>query len=156
MSPFLFLVIGLLTYVQGSGPDALTTSSCITEPEKKKLASQEKIDNRVKIYREISTRFHKSLQGIAGEKEETGILPLLSCWQELLSASLKDVELNINRKKKSGALKDYEIQIRKAIVDVENARLKAAYQEHAAYDAWLAQANTARERFVDILFQRDK
>ncbi len=127
---------------------------CINAAEKKRLSEQEKIDGRIKVYRAISERYHQAVLGAVANKSFADIPALVACWKEQLNISLKDIEDNINRKKKSGALIDYEIQLRKSIVDITDARLKANLEQQNDFEAWLAQANNIHQKFVDILFQR--
>ncbi len=151
----LLCALALALWLQGNAPPAaLLNSDCLTAVEKKRLSAEEKIDNRIKIYRKISERLHASIENSAAKQKFEEAVPLLGCWKELLVASLKDIEANINRKKKSGALIDYEIQIRKSIVDMDDVRLKAPVSQQGDFEGWISQATSAHERFVDILFQR--
>jgi hypothetical protein len=135
-----------------SGPG--NESSCLTVSETKRLAGQEKIDGRIKIYKDVSERFHRAVMDAVSRKSFDGIPSILSCWKSHLSVSLKDIEANINRKKKSGALIDYEIHLRKSIIDMSDARLRTTVEKQTDFESWIAQADAARQRFVDILFQR--
>jgi hypothetical protein len=140
---------------QGSlTPSPTAPAGCLTDLDKKRLSTEEGIEKRIRICKEISDRFHKAVDQAGKKQGMEGVSVLLACWGDHLAASLKDIEANINRKKRSGALKDFEIQLRKSIRDMENARLKAPYQESPQYDTWLDQANMVRKKFVDILFQR--
>ena len=134
---------------------ALTNSDCLTEKEKKALFQESGIDGRVKAYRRISERIHLAIEDAAEKQKFDGITPLVACWKELLTSSLKDIEANINRKKKSGALIDYEIQLRKSIVDMKDVRLRMPYPQQDDLEAWITQADAAHKKTVDILFQRD-
>jgi hypothetical protein len=150
------LILTLGPWLQGSNPPpAGTSADCITAVEERRLSAEGKIDNRIKIYREISVRLHKAVETAVARKNFQEIPALLECWKERLTASLKDVQANINRKKKSGALKDYEIQVRKSILDMEDARLKAPYQQQDDFESWIDQAKMVNEKFLDILFQRN-
>ena len=135
-------------------PPTLTSAHCITAAEERRLTAEQKIDNRIKRYREISERLHKAVETAAQKQKFEEVPGLLKCWIEVLAVSLNDVEENINRKKKSGALIDYEITIRKSILDMEDVQIKAPHGQQADFDAWIAQATTTRKKFVDILFQR--
>ena len=147
--------LALTLWLQGNVPPAaLVNSDCLTAVEKKRLSAEEKIDGRVKSYRGISERLHVSIEDSAAKQKFDEVTTLLRCWKELLAVSLKDIEANINRKKKSGALIDYEIQVRKSIVDMDDVRLKAPASQQSDFEAWFAQAESAHSRFVDILFQR--
>jgi len=129
-------------------------ADCLSDLDKRRLAAEAGIEKRIKICREISDRLHKAVEQAAKKQQAAEVASLLTCWGDHLDASLRDVESFINRKKRSGALKDFEIQLRKAIRDMEDARLKAPYEESAHYEAWIDQAKKVHDRFVDFLFQR--
>ncbi len=148
--------LALTLWLQGyTPPSTFTGSDCLTEKEKKDFSGQSKVDGRVKVYRRISERLHLAIEAEASKQKWDGIPPLVGCWKELLTVSLRDIEANINRKKKSGALIEYEIQLRKSIVDMKDVRLKMPYPQQDDLEAWLSQADAAHKRTVDILFQRD-
>jgi hypothetical protein len=155
MLRFLLLYAALGPFLQNiAPPNQSGGGNCLTAGEVKRLSQQQKVDGRVKVYKDISERYHQAIISAAAKKAFDEMPALISCWKDNLTVSLKDVEANINRKKKSGALIDYEIQLRRSIVDMNDVRLKATYEKQDAFDSWIAQANTARQRFVDILFQR--
>jgi len=152
---FMAWMVVLAFRIQGFAlPPTLTSSDCITESELRRLTAEQKVDNRIKRYREISERLHKAVETAAQKQKFEEAPGVLKCWVEVLAASQKDVEENINRKKKSGALIDYEIAIRKSILDMEDVQIKAPYNQQDDFNAWIAQATTTRKKFVDILFQR--
>ena len=132
----------------------IAPSECLPDLDKQRLSAEASIEKRIKIRREISDRLHKAVEQAQKKQQAESVAALLACWSDHLAASLSDVESFINRKKRSGALKDFEIQLRKSIRAMEDSRLKAPYQESAHYDAWLDEAKKVREKFVDILFQR--
>jgi hypothetical protein len=151
----LLFIAALTPWVQARVPAAAATpAACLTSTEKSRLASEVKIDRRIRMYREISERLHKMVENRIKQQAIDEVIDLLSCWKQHLAESLKDIEGNVNRKKKSGALIDYEIQLRKSILDMGNARLKAPYPQQAAFESWIGEAGMVRKKFVDILFQR--
>jgi len=155
MLQFCLVLLALALGSQGSlSPSTVTPAGCLTDLDKNRLSTQAGIEKRIRICQEISDQFRKAVEQAAKKQMTEGVSVLLACWSDHLAASLKDIDANINRKKRSGALKDFEIQLRKSIRDMENARLKAPYQESSHYDPWLDQANMVRKKFVDILFQR--
>jgi hypothetical protein len=137
-----------------SAPGQGSATECLTAAEKKRLSEEGKVDGRIKVYRDVSERFHQAVIGAVAKRNLDDLPVLVACWRDLLAMSSKDIEANINRKKKSGALINYEIQLRKSIVDMNDARLKAPVEKQEDFDSWLSQAKTVREKFVDILFQR--
>jgi hypothetical protein len=152
---FIVFAFSLTLWLQGTAaPAPLSDSDCLIAMEKQRLSAEQKIDGRVKVYRDISERLRRDLVALAAKQSFEEAPTVLHCWMELITVSVKDIEANINRKKKSGALINYEIQLRKSIVDMSDARLKAPYQQQDNFESWLSQANVAHEKFVDILFQR--
>lgn len=147
--------IAIATWLQGSSLPALAPAgNCLTPLEEKQLSSETKIEARIKTYRLISERIHQAVEGAVARQSFNEVPSLLRCWKDHLTKSLKDIEAKVNRKKKSGALIDYEIQLRKSMVDITDARLKAPYTEQEEFESWMAQATLVHEKFVDILFQR--
>ncbi len=145
----------LAIWFQGNVPPAaLINSDCLNAVEKKQLSAEGKVDGRVKVYRSISERLHLAIESAVAKQKFDEVPALIRCWRELLTVSLKDIEANINRNNKSGALINYEIQVRKSIVDMDDARLKAPYSQQNDFEAWISQAKATHGRFVDILFQR--
>jgi hypothetical protein len=155
MLPSLLLTFAIAMGMQGvpaSAPQMFP--DCLKPADKTKLAAETRIDGRIKIYRAASEQIHQAINGAVSKQNYEGLDIQVRCWRELLAVSLKDIETNVNRKKKSGALINYEIQLRKSIVDMNNNRLKAPSSSLEQFESWLDQAKSAREKFVDILFQR--
>jgi hypothetical protein len=149
----LLLTLGL--WLQSGNPLPVSIpEECVTPAENKRLASEPSIDSRIKIYRQISERYAKSVQAAVSKSAFDDASGRLRCWKEILNASLKDIEANVNRKKKSGALKDYEIQLRKAVLTMGDLRLKVPYQRNEEFESWISDVTLIHKRFVDILFQR--
>jgi hypothetical protein len=138
----------------GMPPQGAPTGECVNAAETKRLAGQSGIDGRIKAYRDISERYHKAVVSAVAGKRFAEIPPLIACWTERIEVSRKDIEDNVNRKKKSGALIDYEIQLRRSVVDLNSARIKAPHDMQEQFESWIAQAIQTRQKFVDILFQR--
>jgi len=150
----LVLIVLALVCQTNLPPSPAAPADCLSDADKSRLSAETGIEKRIKISKEISDRFHKAVEQAEKKQLSREVAALLACWGTHLTASLKDVEAYINRKKRSGALKDFEIQLRKSIRDMEGSRLKAPPQDSPLYDAWLDQANRVRDKFVDILFQR--
>jgi hypothetical protein len=154
LQSLMFTLALALWFQENVPPVALLASDCLNASEKKRLSAEDKIDGRVKVYRDISERFHETVESDVGKQSFNEASSLVRCWMDVVASSLKDIETNINRKKKSGALINYEIQLRKSIVDMGDARLKVPYQQQGDFESWLTQAKAAHTKFVDILFQR--
>jgi len=138
----------------GTPPLMKPAGECINAAETKRLAGQSRIDGRIKAYRDISERYHKAVLGAVARKDFAEVPSLIACWKQRIEVSQEDIEANVNRKKKSGALIDYEIQLRRSVVDLNSARLKAPLDMQEQFESWIAQAIQIRQKFVDILFQR--
>jgi hypothetical protein len=155
MLPSLLLMLALTPCFQQSTPPIQETGTeCLLAAEKKRLSEQDKVDGRIKVYRDISERYHQTILAATAKRNFDHIEQVIRCWQDHLAVSMKDIETNVNRKKKSGALINYEIQLRKSIVDMNNARLRAVIERQPEFDSWISLAQKTRTRFVDILFQR--
>ena len=149
------ILLALALGSQGSvAPSPVTPAGCLADLDKQRLSTGAGIEKRIKICKEISDRFNKAVTQAEKKEMTEEVWALLACWRDHLAASLKDIETNINRKKRSGALKDFEIQLRKSIRDMEDSRLKVPDQGSSHYAAWLDQANAVRKKFVEMLFLR--
>jgi hypothetical protein len=130
------------------GPDGLTPT------ERSKLEKEAKIDSRIRVYEAASTRFHKSVRSGVQKQEFEIVQEDLNSWMKVLSASLEDIEVNVNRKKMSRSLIRYEIQLRKAFVDLQDLKHKAPLEEQEKIETWLGRAEGIRNSFLNILFKR--
>ena len=78
----------------------------------------------------------------------------LNSWIKVLSASLEDIEANVNRKKMSRPLIRFEIHLRKASLDLQDLKHKAPLEEQEKIETWLGRAEGIRNSFLNILFKR--
>jgi hypothetical protein len=151
----LFGILALIVSLQErTAPLDLPDRQLLTPAEKSLLERESNIDARIRIYESASLRFQKSIQVTTRQEEIEGLLENLKSWVKLLSASLEDIESNVNRKKKSRALIRYEIQARKTSGDLQDARPNIPVESEAEFDSYLERAEVVRKTFVDILFQR--
>jgi len=134
--------------VQMTGPDGLTPT------ERSKLEKEGNIDSRIRVYEAASTRFHKSVRSGVQKQEFEIVQDDLNSWMKVLSASLEDIEVNVNRRKMSRPLIRYEIQLRKALVDLQDLKYKAPLEEQEKIETWLGRAEAIRNSFLNILFKR--
>ena len=148
----LALIAGLL--VQERVTPLIPNPQFLTPAEKSRLKQESDIEGRIRVYQTASMRFQKSIQLAAKQPEVTDILADLQSWVEMLSASLEDIETNVNRKKKSRDLIRYEIQVRKTAGDLQDMRPKVGVEALEEFDSCLGRAEMVRKKFVDILFQR--
>jgi hypothetical protein len=134
--------------VQLPGPDGLTPT------ERGKLEKEEKVDSRIRVYEDASTRFHKSVRNAVQKQEFENVEEDLNSWMKVLSASLEDIEANVNRKKMSRPLIRFEIHLRKAFLDLQDLKHKAPLEEQEKIETWLGRADGIRNSFLNILFKR--
>ena len=146
------IVFGLLLFLQTS-PNSSFGEGIFTPGETAHLANARSLDGRIKVYADASQRICKKLWETARQEKSDSIPDILKTWTSLLSGSLDDIAANSKSKKKSKRLINYEIQVRKAINGLMDLKLKAPFEQQDAYDACIAQAETIRKKFVDILFR---
>jgi hypothetical protein len=153
-------LLGILALIAGlviqerTSPLNMKEALLLTPAEKSLLERESDIDARIRIYETASLRFQKSLQAALKQPEIEELLEDLESWVKMLSASLEDIESNVNRKKKSRALIRYEIQVRKTVGDLQDARPNIPVESQKKFDSYLGRADVMRKTFVDILFQR--
>ncbi len=111
------------------------------------------VDHRIKIYQSASSRIQKDLQQSVVKDEFQTVPDNLKKWVLLLSSSLKDIESNLKAKKKSRALINYEIQVRKAIANTQEYKMRAPVELQDIFESSLGQAEAVRKKFVEILFE---
>ncbi len=156
MTPLIWLTLLVWTAIvaQSPTPGAPQDTGCLLPAEKLRLQTETKLDNRIKMYEAASTRCESIVQYALSTPTPPSITPTLNGWMQLLEASLKDIEQSADRKNKSKALIRYEIQLRKAISELQDFKMKGSYEQLQEIDAWTEKAENIRKKFVDILFQR--
>jgi hypothetical protein len=147
---FLFLLMDCIDAVLASAQES---SDPLTPLERSRLEKEEKIDNRIRIYETVSTRWMRSVNSLVQIQEFDELPATLEAWSELLSLSARDVEKAVNRKKKSRALIRYEIHLRQAIGEIRDLRHRIPVHHQDAIDAWVNRAAEIRKRLLDILFE---
>ncbi len=144
----------VVTLEQARTPIERWPAGWLTPAEISQVEKAVKTDARIKVYESASKRHRDSLHASAKKGDFTDVPARLKAWLGLLEFSLKDIQANANPKKKSKALIKYEIQLRKAILDVQAIKIQATVEHQEAFDSFLAGAEAVRKKFVDILFQR--
>jgi len=145
----------ILSFLLQTGNMPVFFEDLFTEKEKNKIEkNHDDLEERIEVYRDASIRMHKNIRrDITGNNYD--IVPdRLQTWLSLLLESLKDIEANINPKKRK--LKDlikYEIQIRKSINDLRDYQLRAPVKQQDVFERCIEQADSIRSKIVDILFQ---
>jgi len=149
----LFLSILFQTGTVPSFPDGIFTAK-----EKEKIVKNaDDIGERIEAYRDASIRIHKTLLKTISDKEYSSVSEQLKTWMSLLSESIKDIESSINpKKKKSKALIKYEIQVRKAVNDLRDYKIRAPYEQQDILEQCIDLADAVRGKMVDLLFQPEK
>lgn len=145
------LTFVLLSFLQtGEAPAAV--GDILDAAEKVQMEKADNIEKRIKVYEAASTRIQKNLETAVRNDDSQVVPDTLKLWIGLLSKSLEDMESNLP-KKKSKALKNYEIQVRKAIGNTGSYKIRAPVEQQDIFDSSLAKAETIRKRFVEILFR---
>jgi hypothetical protein len=142
----------IFSIIAQSGGILTPAAEGLTADERERLAREQKLDNRIKIYETASKRLLKSLETAVIKEQYDSDLPILKAWTYLLNTSFEDIEKNASRKKKSKALIRLEIQLRKALSDVQEYKLRAPLDQQGAFDAFLSRSEQIRKKFVEILF----
>lgn len=150
--PLISLFVGLL--LQAGGEPAFP-DNLFTPKERQKLQKNpDDLEERIEVYRDASARIFKGI-GKEISADNYGAVPAkLKIWIVLLSESLKDIKATVDPKKKR--LKDlikYEIQIREALHDLEDFKLRAPPGQQDLFESLIRQADDAHGEMVKILFQ---
>jgi hypothetical protein len=151
MIKFLFLIL-FTNLVSQANTAAPAQDDGLLPLERDQLQKEQKIDNRIRIYITASYRLQNAFHSEADKNNFSGVPPILQARMNLLADSLKDIDANAGWKKKSKALINYEIQLRKSVKEVDDYKVKAPVEQLDFLDAWTAQAEKIRTRFIDILF----
>lgn len=156
MAPhFWSLMLLLLSFAVRQSGQAPDTADVLTPAEKAQLAKATKIDSRIKVYQAASERYKTAVAGEMAQHDYSSIPGTLQPWAQLLKMSAQDIDASItNRKKKSGALIRYEIQLRRSITEMQAYKTAVPVDVIDQFDAWMAQAESVHQQFVDILFPK--
>jgi hypothetical protein len=150
-------LLGLLPFVLyaflQTAPGPLFQGNVLNAEEKAQLGRAQKIDDRIKVYHSASKRMQQGMQASVSGNDFSNAPDLLELWIELLSGSLVDVDANLRAKKKSKALIKYEIEVRKAITAFRGYKANAPLDQQDLFESKLADAETIRKRFVEIIFR---
>ena len=125
-----------------------------TDKEIKKLEKERDVNDRIKVYTNASKRIQDRLDKAVSRSQFQTVPEDLELWTALLANSFKDIEANVNPKKKSKNLVKYEIEVRKSLADMQDHKIKAPIDQQDAFDACLTQAEAIRKKFVEIIFPR--
>ena len=145
------LTVILVLFLQ-AGITPQSTGELFDPKEKAKIEKEKTVEGRIKVYEAASKRMQKTLETAIDQENFQSVPENLKLWTSLLLKSLEDIETNLKTKKKSRALIKFEIQIRKAIANTENYKIRAPVEQQEAFDSCIAQAEKVRRRFVEILF----
>jgi len=120
--------------------------------EKKRLASSKSLDNRIRVYDTAFERIRKEVENDIRDERFENAARTLGVWSALLSESLADIEANINPRKKSGRLRQYEIHLRQAISGMRTLRMRSPAELYDALVSFEEQAEETRSKFMLLLF----
>lgn len=145
------IFLALNMFLQVATP-AVEPGDPLNVAERAQIRAEQNVEQRIKIYHRVSKRLQTSFEKAAAGDDFQAAPEFLKSWTALLSESLKDIETNL-KKKKSGPLRKFEIQVRKALSSAQNLKLKAPYEQQDLFESRLAEAEAVRKRFVEILFR---
>ena len=126
-----------------------------TPSEKKRLTSSKSPDDRIRVYDTAFERIRKELEKDIREDRFDAAAQTLLTWAALLRKSLADIEANVDPKKKSNRLRQYEIRLRQAINGLSSLRLRLPAELHDAFISFEEQSEETRRKFMNILFGLD-
>ncbi len=152
MPIYYLLVSAWMLFIQ-SGGNAAALGDILSPGEKAQMEKADTIERRIKVYDAASRRIAQELEAAVVKDDSPAVPQILHTWSSLLSKSLEDIEANLKSKKKSRALINYEIQLRKSISRSESLKIRASADLQDAFDSCLEQAEKIRKRFVEILFR---
>jgi hypothetical protein len=151
--PFDHLLLVMALAVGGHAISA-EECGCILPGELSRLRGETNLDDRIRIYDAASSRCGKLVLDAISKEDAPSVTRSLASWMSVLEVSLKDISTKANPKKKSRALIRYEINLRKALGEVDESKIKVTYEQIDELESWIRKAESIRKRFVDILFQR--
>ncbi len=146
----LWSFISMLT--QAAVPAAGDQLDCLTRMDRDKLARESKLDNRIRIYDEASSRCEKMIAGMIQQEAFQSTPEKLKLWSALLDSALQDIESSPGRKDKSKALIRFEIHLRRSISAMQELKLKALVEQQDAFEGWINGSELVRKKLVGFLF----
>jgi len=142
----------LVVLLQVGGLPTVPMPDGLSSFERSRLTAAQNIEKRIKIYAEASNDRRRSVERAIAEQNFDGIALILRSWAEVLDFSLIDIQANAGKKARSGALKNYEIQLRKAMSAVSDLKTKGSYEQLENFESWLRHAGEVQKKLVAILF----
>jgi hypothetical protein len=137
---------------QGAVPAAGDQLACLTQFDRDKLAKESKLDNRIKIYDEASSRCEKLISGLIQQEQFQATPDKLKLWGGLLDSAIQDIESAPGRKDKSKPLIRFEIHLRRSISAMQESKIKADAEQQDAFESWINQTELIRKKLVGFLF----
>ena len=131
----------------------LLEGNFLNEGEKARINKAQSVNDRIKVYHSASKRMQQSIEAAVRSGDFSGVPDALKLWVALLTGSLEDIEANLKTNKKSKALIQYEIHVRKANSAFRGYKVKAPVDQQDAIDEQITAADKIRKKFVDIIFR---
>jgi hypothetical protein len=148
------LCFALSLLIQTTGTSYFPPGVLSLDEKGKIEESANNLERRIKTYQTASARIQRTIHEAVSKDEFQSVPDDLRLWVALLTGSLKDIEDHLASKKKSKALKEYEIHLRKAIGTTRGYRTRAPVDQQDIFESCLTQAETTRRKFVQLLFPR--
>lgn len=151
MTPFLCSTI--LFSLFWTQENAAHAGDFLTPSEKSQIEREDNVENRIRIYESASARIHRTIRALIERQEFPELLPQMRAWQDLTAEAFRDIDRNIGRKKKSKNLIRFEIQLRKALLDLRNLKFQIPHEYQDEFESVLDRVDGVHKKLVDILFQ---
>lgn len=148
------LILSFTLLIQTGSVIPAPVLECLTPGEQGLLSKEKNLDNRIKVYVTVSTRFEDLVQTAVAKQDLEAVSVKLKCWLEILDWSLKDIGESMGPKKAPKTLIRLEIQLRKAILNITENKAIAPEETAETFNSWVTRAEEIHKRFVDMLFQK--
>ena len=146
----LFTLSGLLPQAAPVLPQAAIDA--FTPAERKRLAAAAKVDDRIKVYTSaIIDRRRMVSAGMSGPDPQP-VSEMLKSWTVILDYALEDIQANAGRKSRSRHLRRFEIELRKALGELDDLKVKGTFEQMQEIESWMKHAEQIRSATVGILF----
>jgi hypothetical protein len=148
----LILLYGWSCLMQAGLAPGLGGSDCLSQADRARLVTESKLDNRIKVYDEASSRCERMINSLIQREEFMEAPAKLTTWTGLLEAALKDIDSAPGRKDKSKPLIRFEIHLRRSINAMQESKMKALAEHQDDFEKWIGGAESVRKKIVAMLF----
>ncbi|HXK58964.1 MAG TPA: hypothetical protein PLP42_03630 [Acidobacteriota bacterium] len=131
----LFCLLGFLVCpLPGQSDQGLTLDKLLNEKELRKYNQKVKYKDRMEVFADAVKRFSKELRELIEKKKVDQIVSTLNRLEALAQYAINE-PLPANKKdRKAGEVRKFEIELRKLLSDIRDAKTIAPYEYHAEFD----------------------